>query len=177
MLFQRMGFPWTQNELKILCKSHCTTQQKVYAVFFGKINFVRRFVPYFSKIVKPLQWMIKKDVQFKWTYIEKEAFKNIKATIASAPALQIPYFTKDFLLYTFSSDHSLAAMLTYKDQQGNEYPITFMSTGLQGVEMNYPLVEKKYFVVYKSIKQFRPYVLKNHTKVIVPHPEVISLFV
>jgi hypothetical protein len=52
-----------------------------------------------------------------------------------------------------------------------------MSTGLQGDEWNYPLVDKKYFVVHKSIKWFRPYILKNHTKVIVPHPEVRPLFV
>jgi hypothetical protein len=57
-----------------------------------------------------------------------------------------------------------------KDEQGDEYPVTFMSTGLQGVELNYPPVDKKDFVVHKSIKQFRPYILKNHTKVIVPHP-------
>jgi len=30
--------------------------------FFGKINFVRRFVLDFAEIVKPLQWMIKKYV-------------------------------------------------------------------------------------------------------------------
>jgi hypothetical protein len=82
--------------------------------------------------------MIKKYVQFKWTSIEKEAFENIKATIAVAPSLQSPYFTKDFLLYTFASDHSLATVLTQKDEQGNEFPIAFMSTGLQGVELNYP---------------------------------------
>jgi hypothetical protein len=55
--------------------------------FFGRINFVRRFVPYFVDIVKPLQRMIKKDIQFKWTPVEKEAFKNIKASIVVAPSL------------------------------------------------------------------------------------------
>jgi hypothetical protein len=43
-------------------------------------------------------------------------------------------------------------MLTQKDEQGDEYPVTFMSTGLQGVELNYPSVDKKYFVVHKAIK-------------------------
>jgi hypothetical protein len=145
--------------------------------FFDRINFVRRFVPYFAEIVKPLQKMIKKDMQFKWTPLEKEAFENIKTAIANAPSLQSPDFSKDFLLYTFTSDHSLAAVLTQKDEQGDEYPVTFMSTGLQGVELNYPLVDKQAFVVHKAIKQFRPYILKNHTKVIVPHPEVRSMFV
>jgi hypothetical protein len=123
--------------------------------FFGRINFVRRFVPDFAEIVKPLQRMIKKDVQFKWTPLEKEVFKNIKASIATAPSLRSPYFSKDFLLYTFTSDHSLAAVLMQKEEQGDEYPVAFMSIGLQGVELNYPPVDKKDFVVHKSIKQFQ----------------------
>ena len=34
--------------------------------FLGKINFVRRFVPSFSEMVRPLQNLIKKDVLYKW---------------------------------------------------------------------------------------------------------------
>ena len=30
--------------------------------------------------------------------------------------------------------------------------------------------------MFKAVKQFRPYILKNQTKVIVPHPAVRSLF-
>ena len=43
--------------------------------------------------------------------------------------------------------------------------------------MNYPTVDKQAYVVFKAIKQFRPHILKNQTKVIVPHPVVRSLFV
>jgi hypothetical protein len=50
------------------------------------------------------------------------------------------------------SDHSLATVLTQKDEQGDEYLVAFMSTGLQGVELNYPLVDKQDFVVHKAIK-------------------------
>ena len=39
--------------------------------FMGTINFVRRFVPDFAQIVKPLQQMVKQSVQFKWTDVEK----------------------------------------------------------------------------------------------------------
>jgi hypothetical protein len=68
-------------------------------------------------------------------------------------------------------------MLTQKDQKGNEYSIEFMSMELQGVELNYPPMDKKDFVVHKAINNFMPYILNNHTKVIVPHPTVIYLFV
>ena len=64
-----------------------------------------------------------------------------------------------------------------KEEGGDEYPISFMSTGLQGAKFNYPAVHKQAYAVFKAVKQFRSYILKNRTKVIVPHPTVRSLFV
>ena len=71
----------------------------------------------------------------------------------------------------------LAVVLTKKEYGGDEFPISFMSTGLQGVELNYLTIDKQAYTVFKAVKQFRPYILKNRTKVIVPHPAVRSLFV
>ena len=52
-----------------------------------------------------------------------------------------------------------------------------MSIGLEEAELNYPVVDKQAYAVFKAVKQFRPYILKNRTRVIVPHPVVRSLFV
>ena len=43
--------------------------------------------------------------------------------------------------------------------------------------MNYLAVDKQAYAIFKVVKQFRPYILKNRTKVIVPHPAMRSLFV
>jgi hypothetical protein len=51
-----------------------------------------------------------------------------------------------------------------------------MSTGLHGVELDYRVVHKEAFPMFKVVKQFRPYILKNHTKVIIPQPVVRSLY-
>ena len=68
----------------------------------GTINFVRRFVPDFAQIVKPLQHMVKQSAQFEWTEIEKNAFSKIKTAVAHAPSLKILNFDKDFIMYTFA---------------------------------------------------------------------------
>ena len=82
----------------------------------------------FVEIVKPLQDMIKKDSNFKWTKERKEAFDRIKESIVEAPTLQSPIFDKEFILYTFVSNHSIAAMLTQKSEHGEEFPVSFMTT-------------------------------------------------
>ena len=50
--------------------------------------------------------------------------------IAHAPSLKSPNFEKDFILYTFASDDSLAVVLNQKEDKGDEYPMSFMRTGL-----------------------------------------------
>ena len=52
-----------------------------------------------------------------------------------------------------------------------------MSASMQGTELNYPAIEKQAYVVYKVVKHFRPYLLKSHCTIFVPHPAVRSLLV
>jgi hypothetical protein len=76
--------------------------------------------------------MIKKDTNFKWTKERKDAFDKTKEGIVEAPTLRSPNFDKEFILYTFASDHSIVAMLTQKDEVREEFPVSFMIIGLQG---------------------------------------------
>ena len=86
--------------------------KKAMQYFIGKINFVRRFIYDFAEIVKPLQDMIKKDSNFKWTKEIREAFDKIKEAIAEAPTLSSLNFDNDLILYTFAFDHSIVVVLT-----------------------------------------------------------------
>ena len=52
-----------------------------------------------------------------------------------------------------------------------------MSIRLQGVELNYHVVDKQAYAVFKAVKQLRPCILKNRTKEIVHHPTIRTLFV
>ena len=86
--------------------------------------------------------MIRKDVEFKWDDERKRAFSKIKTAISQALVLRTPDFSKDFFLYNFASDQSLVVVLTQKDGDNNEAPISFMSTNIQGAELNYPAIDK-----------------------------------
>jgi hypothetical protein len=43
-----------------------------------------------------------------------------------------PDFHNDFILYTLASDIVFATILTQKNDEGNELPIGFMSSRMQG---------------------------------------------
>jgi hypothetical protein len=62
--------------------------------------------------------------------------------IATTLALNHPYFAKYFYLYTFASNYSLVVAFTRKDEEGSEFPISFISRRLQGIELNYLMIQK-----------------------------------
>jgi hypothetical protein len=58
----------------------------------GKINLVRRFIPDFARMVKPIHNMINQDRSFSWNDDTKNSFVEVKKAINSAPVLAKPNF-------------------------------------------------------------------------------------
>jgi hypothetical protein len=132
--------------------------------FLGKINFLRRFIPNFAEIVKLITDMLKKNSEVKWTNEAKASFQRIKKVISEAPVLASPDYTKEFLIFSFASEHTIAVVLLQKNDEGFERPIAFFSRSLRDAELKYDILEKQAYAMVKSLKAFRTYVL--HSKII-----------
>eukprot|EP00253_Pinus_taeda_P029625 PITA_29625 len=176
-IVSKSGIHIDSDKIKEISEISLPHNKKAMQSFLGQINFVKRFVLDFSRIVSPLQAMIKKNSNFKWGQDEHEVFNLIKQAIINAPSLATPNFSEPFVLYTFASDRSYATILTQPNQEKAKAPIAFFSSNLQGAELNYSDVEKQAYVVFKAIKYFRPFLLKTHTKIIVPFPAIRNLLV
>ena len=91
--------------------------------FLGKVNFVRRFIPNFTEIVKDITRMLKKGAEIKWKTEAKHLFEEIKKSLTQAPVLISPDFSKEFMVFTFASKNTIARVLLQKGQQGTDHPI------------------------------------------------------
>ena len=122
--------------------------------------------------MKPLQKLLKKDAKFEWTDEGKDDFKSIKDAISRSPILISPDYSKEFQIFSFSSEDTIAGVLLQKNKEGHEQPIAFMSRALQHSELKYTTMEKQAYALVKSLKHFRTYV--GYSKIIgyVPHPAV-----
>ena len=98
--------------------------------FLGKIIFLRRFIPNFVEIVKLITDMLRKNNEVKWTTEARASFAHIKKFISEAPVLESPDYLKEFFIFSFASEHTLAAVLLQKNEEGFEQPITFFSKSL-----------------------------------------------
>ena len=132
--------------------------------FLGRINFVRRFIPNFAELVKHITSMLRKGSEIKWTIAARRFFESIKKAIMEAPTLISPDYNKEFHIFSFSSEDTLAAVLLQVDEEGSEYLVAFFSKTLRDAELKYDIIEKHAYAVIKSSKTFRIYIL--HSKII-----------
>ena len=159
--------------LKIECPRNKTEVQS----FLGKINFLKRFLHNSAEILREITNMLKKNNEVKWNMKARASFDLIKKALTEAPVLISPDYTKDFLIFSFASEHTIAAVLIQKNKENQEQPIAFFSRVLRDAELKYSTVEKQAYALVKGMKAFRDYIL--HSKIIayVPFSAVKDILV
>ena len=75
------------------------------------MNFLRRFITDFVEVVKYINSMLKKDNTFQWSKEAKQSFVSIKQALSKALVLVSPNFGKDFIIFSFASEHTIAGVL------------------------------------------------------------------
>ena len=58
--------------------------------FLGLIGYYRKFVPRFSGLVRPLNALTRKNVEFEWTAMCQESFELLKTSFMTDPILTYP---------------------------------------------------------------------------------------
>lgn len=135
--------------------------------FPRKINFLRRFIPNYVEVAKPIQGLLKKYAKFFWGNEGRKSFLEIKDSIAKAHVLVSPDYSKEFMIFSFTFKDTIAVVLLQKNNEGYEHQIAFMSKSLQGSELKYSTMEKQAYAIVKSLEHFRTYV--GYSRVIACH--------
>eukprot|EP00253_Pinus_taeda_P025957 PITA_25957 len=144
--------------------------------FNGKMNFLRRFVPNLAEHLREMTNMLKKENQVKWTEEAVKSFNLVKLALSSAPVLVSPDYTQDFILFSFASEHTMAAMLLQK-RDDNERHIAFFSRAIRDAALKYNIIEKQALALVKALKDFQVYILHSHILAYVPNVAVKDVLV
>ena len=57
--------------------------------------------------------MLKKDNTFQWSKEANQSFISIKKALSEAPMLVSPNFGKDFIIFSFASEHTIVGVLLH----------------------------------------------------------------
>jgi hypothetical protein len=151
--------------------------RKEVQAFLGKIDFLRKFVSNFVEIVKHITAMLRKGNEVKWTAEPRAYFDQIKMALTKTPMLISPNYSKEFLIFSFASFDTIAAVLLQKIEKGHEQPIAFFNRALRDAETKYEIMEKKAYALVKALKSFRIYVLHSKVTTYVPSASVKDILV
>jgi len=107
--------------------------------------------------------MLKKENDIRWNLEENQSFEDIKKAISEALVLLSPEFSKDFLIFSFSSENIVEGVLLQKNQEGSEHLISFYRKMLRDAPLKYNILEKHAYALVQALKEFRVYIFHSHT--------------
>lgn len=110
-IISKKGIKIDSNRLVAIQQIGLPRNKKEIQSFLGKVNFLRRIITNFAKVVKYINSMLKKDNTFQWSKEAKQSFISIKPTLSEAPVLVSPNFGKDFIIFSFTSKHTIVGVL------------------------------------------------------------------
>jgi hypothetical protein len=123
-----------------------TTMHQVRS-FLGLAGYYRRFIPDFSKLVKPITSLLKNDTKLNWSSRCNEAFEQLKVLLTTALVLAQPDIKKPFDVYCDASGCGLRCVLMQEDRV-----IAYASRQLRRHEEHYPTHDLELAAVVHALK-------------------------
>ena len=125
--------------------------------FVGLCSYMRKFIPGFSSVCKPLHALTQKGVRFEWSDEAQIAFDTLKMLLTSAPVLGFPIETQGkFIVDCDSSNDAIGTVLS-QIQDGEERVISYYSKCFSKAGRRYCTTRKELLAVVSSIKHFHHY--------------------
>jgi transposase InsO family protein len=136
--------------------------------FLGMINYYRDMWRRRSHILAPLTALCSAKAKFIWHDKEQKAFEDIKAIISRETLLAYPDFSKDFHIYTDSSDYQLGAVIMQNDR-----PLAFYSRKLNSAQKRYTTGEQELLSIVETLKEFKNILLGQKLIVHTDHKNLL----
>jgi hypothetical protein len=152
MIIDRDEIKMNFEKIKAIVKWRKLTHLKEIQAFFEFVNFYRRFIKDFFKIVKSLIKFTRKDHLFSWTKNCQTTFDELKKQITKASILSYFSFELKIFLEFDSSDYVSVEILSQKENDDLIRSIIYFSKTLFSAECNYEIYDKKLFNNYSLLR-------------------------
>ena len=143
--------------------------------YLGLLSYYSKYLPNLSSVLAPLYQLLCKDVKWKWSAQQEEAFKQSKELLTSTSLLVHFDPTLPLVLAGDASEAGIGAVLAHKFPDGSERPIGYASRSLSKAEKNYSQLEKEGLSCIYGVKKFHSYLLGHRFLLYTDHKPLLAL--
>ncbi|CCO36711.1 Retrotransposable element Tf2 155 kDa protein type 1 [Rhizoctonia solani AG-1 IB] len=150
-----LGFSMDEKKVEAVTSWPTPRSVKQVQAFLGFVNYLRRFIPDFSSIARPLHNLTQKDKPWNWGESEEESFQELKRRVTNRPVLAHSDPDKPYFLETDASGVAMGAILSQRSNDGRLHPIAYMSKSFNDAERNYDTHDKELLAIIKAFEEWR----------------------
>ncbi|GJX43224.1 reverse transcriptase domain-containing protein [Tanacetum coccineum] len=145
----KFGIEVDRAKVDVIVKLPYPTTVKDVRSFLGHAGFYRRFIQDFSKIARPMTYLLEKETTFVFSKDCIDAFETLKKKLTEAPILVVPNWNLPFELMCDASDFAIGAVL---GQQKTKHfqPIHYASKTMTEAQIHYTTTEKEMLAVVQG---------------------------
>ena len=136
----------------------------------GLTGYYKKIINRYGMISRPLTLLLKKGTPFAWTPTTQEAFLLLKKAMVEAPVLDIPDFSKSFVLETYACGVGLGAVLM---QEG--HPVAYLSKPLCPKNQALSTYEKECMTILMAVDKWRSYLQVKEFTIRTDHRSLLYL--
>jgi len=151
--------------------------QKEVRGFFGRLNYISRFISQLTAKCDPIFKLLKKNNTGEWNEDCQKAFDKVKEYLSNPPVLVPPVPDRPLILYLTVLEHSMGCVLGQHDKTGKkEQAIYYVSKKFTEYEAKYSQIEKMCCALAWAAQRLRQYMLYNTTWLIARLDPIRFLF-
>ncbi|PIO69207.1 reverse transcriptase [Teladorsagia circumcincta] len=149
---------------------------KQLRAFLGMVTYYSTFMPSMKSLRGPLDAMLKKDVKWKWTSVQQDAFEKLKSALSSDLNLAHYDPKEKIVVAADACEYGIGCVISHKYADGSEKPIAHASRSLSDAERNYSQIEKEALGLVFAVKKFHKYIFGRKFILLTDHKPLLAIF-
>ena len=169
-IFGEKGIKADPDKIQSIIKAPTPENASEIRSFLGMTQYVSRFIPDYATITEPLRNLTKKDVKWKWSEKENQAFENLKQALSDPPVMAYFDQKQETTVIVDASPVGVGAILTQ-----NNKVISYASRALTPTEQRYSQTDREFLAVVYGVEHYHLYLYGSSFRVITDHKPLLGI--